>query len=117
MRRASREQDTLPWRFAADLGSSFDITIGPSGTVETPKPRPTGTWLHVASTISADGGVRLYLSGKPAGAKTINPINVDPNAHTTIGCKLGGNYFEGVIDEVRIYRRILTDDEIAQLAR
>jgi Ca2+-binding RTX toxin-like protein len=77
---------------------------------------PAGADLHVVFNFGA-GGMQLFVNGEP----------VDNNADFTgglvgnvedlgIGARVdGGLPFEGVIDEVAVYDRALTTDEIQQL--
>jgi hypothetical protein len=81
------------------------------------EPLPTGRWVHLAATF--DGKImRLYLDGVECGTLE-RPGDVRPN-----GSKLVlGNYevghaahFTGLLDDVRLYRRALTPEEIARNA-
>lgn len=78
------------------------------------------SWNHVVMIV--DGGAGFYLNGRPLGYISgpganrgslellIGAMNNDPAA--------GPRYFfPGLIDEVRIYDRALTDEEIAELFR
>ena len=70
-------------------------------------------WHHLAMTY--DGSVlRLYLDGAPAGSKAVNEERIAGNGPVSIGKRGDGHrYFtEGRIDEVRIYSRVLSADEI-----
>jgi RHS repeat-associated protein len=74
---------------------------------------PVDTWTHLAGTF--DGSVqRIYLNGELAGS-----FAREAPAHVTADAlRIGGNsmspndFFFGVIDEVRIYARALTQLEI-----
>lgn len=81
---------------------------------------PPGRWNHVALVV--DGGAGFYLNGRPLGYITgpganpgdleflIGALNNDSRA--------GPRYhFAGLIDEVRVYDRPLTDEEVAALFR
>jgi type II secretory pathway pseudopilin PulG len=77
----------------------------------------TGLWYHVAATW--DGvKVRIYVDGIldnfPPDVRH-GTIGTDTRP-LCIGGRLGEDYFNGIIDNVRIYNRALSDDEIAQLA-
>jgi len=76
-----------------------------------------GRWQHVAVTVRrGDNGTRLYVNGFEVGAGTIGDANLDnPNVSLHIGRIQGAQYFNGDIDEVRIYRRALDQAEIAAL--
>ncbi len=87
-----------------------------------------GEWHHVAAVLDSDGSpdvsdVMLYVDGllDPVGSSKAMEIYTDVYSGRTRGLTIGawepfGSYFEGVIDEVRIYDRALSDDEIAALA-
>ena len=77
-----------------------------------------GKWTHVAITYQASM-TRLYLDGLPAGQMNAtmtfddNPviIGADQDAGTIVSNEIC------VLDDVRIYRRVLDASEIAELAR
>lgn len=79
-------------------------------------PLNTGQWYHVVGTW--DGStVRLYVDGQldndPPDTRT-GSIGTDTRA-LYIGGRSGTDYFDGLIDDVRIYCRALCSDEIAEL--
>jgi hypothetical protein len=74
------------------------------------------TWYHVASTYDdASDTVKIFVNGKLDGAGT----------HTSIGNQGGGTtfdiggrataFFNGIMDEVRVYNRDLSPGEISKL--
>jgi hypothetical protein len=80
---------------------------------------PLNTWTHIATTY--DGTVqKFYVNGVLVG--TANPI-VAPSLNTIVqsngALRIGGNasstgeFFQGLIDEVRVYKRALSATEIA----
>jgi len=88
-----------------------------------------GNWHHVAATfeIGADGNpneanvtdVKLYVDGKEdtyttstQGINTGNDQNVKIGLLTTSNAK----YFDGIIDDVRIYNKALSAKEVSELA-
>jgi RHS repeat-associated protein len=77
---------------------------------------PPGVWTHLAGTY--DGSVfRMYVNGNLAGTAT--PEHA-PAAITSGALRIGGNaewgneFFDGVIDDLRIYNRAQTEAEIEQ---
>jgi hypothetical protein len=84
------------------------LDIGQAGT----SALPTNTWTHVAATY--DGAtLRLYINGTQVATRAIG----GSVAATTGALRIGGNlfwgeYFAGLIDEVRVYARVLTAAEI-----
>ena len=74
----------------------------------------TGAWTHLAETFDGSS-VRLYVNGTlvattaAAGAlaSSTNPLRIGGN-------NIWGEYFSGLIDEVRVYNRALSAGEIQQ---
>jgi Concanavalin A-like lectin/glucanases superfamily len=73
---------------------------------------PLGRWTHVAATY--DGSrLRLYQNGQEVSSEAATGLIRSSGGPLRIGgTSLGGDWFKGVIDEVRIYRRALTGQEI-----
>ncbi len=78
---------------------------------------PTNAWTHLAATY--DGSrQRLFANGVQVGSRS-QTGNLDV---TTNPLRIGGNtvwsnlYFQGLIDEVRVYDRALTQTELQQAA-
>jgi concanavalin A-like lectin/glucanase superfamily protein len=73
---------------------------------------PTATWSHLA--VAYDGTtVRLYVNGVQAATSAAG----GPMAGSTQPLKLGGNavwgeWFAGLLDDVRVYNRALSATEI-----
>ena len=73
---------------------------------------PTNTWSHLAGTY--DGAtLRLYVNGvQVASAAYSGTIGTSSGPLRIGGNSLWGEYFQGTIDEVRVYNRALTVSEI-----
>lgn len=79
---------------------------------------PSNTWTHLAATY--DGTTqRLYINGVQVGSRAqTGTLDVSANP-----LRIGGNtvwaneYFQGLIDEVRIYNRALSQTEIAKVSQ
>ncbi len=76
-----------------------------------------GIWHHVTGVIS-DTGVSLYVDGEHH--VTVAKHYTESDRDIIIGyaeevCSIDNLYFEGLIDEVRIYDRALSTTEIAEL--
>jgi hypothetical protein len=95
----------------ADLPVSY-INDGDYHDVAGRKRLPTNSWSHLVATYNGHHQ-RLYVNG----------VLVAENAQTTLiqqskgklrigGSSLGREYFHGYIDEVRIYNRALTINEV-----
>jgi hypothetical protein len=76
------------------------------------------TWYHVAVRGNA-GALEGFVDGNSIGSASFTGTLADPANVFTIGsCELGTKprrYFNGAMDEVRLYGRPLSDDEINQL--
>lgn len=103
-------------RSASGVNRISFFTGNPDTSLSGVTPINTGDWIHVAATRSATGQMRLYVNGfleasttGGTGVLTANPdINIGGNT-------LDGRYFQGAIDDVRIYTRVLSEAEIAAL--
>jgi len=86
----------------------------------TTSPISTGTWYHIATVINyANDSVTIYVNGQSQAATgTVNfSQNTTSNTASTsnaVGSEDDGSssFFDGVIDDVRIWNRALTADEI-----
>jgi outer membrane protein assembly factor BamB len=103
--------------FAVRTGGTLASVSGETSVV--------GRWVHLAGVLTADQQVRLYVDGKLATSGNASGlITGDPAEGLDLGADEGsivGSYdgpfaFRGLIDEVRIYRRALTEAQIADHA-
>ncbi len=80
-----------------DLGVSFNFI--------------NGIWYHIAITHSS-GTATFYVNGRSIGTQTgySNPYN--SSADFTIGQANGGNYFDGLIKDVRVFSDVRSQSEI-----
>ena len=77
-----------------------------------------GAWRHAAVTY--DGAtLRLYLDGMEVGGTFMaGAVDMDPTTPVTVGSQppgAGGHFFDGLIDEVHIIQRALSENEINAL--
>lgn len=75
---------------------------------------PVNEWVHVAATYSDETGeCRLYRNGEVV-AETVMAGKLKPSQHPlNLGASQGGgDRFTGLMDEVRIYKRCLAQEEI-----
>jgi glucose/arabinose dehydrogenase len=80
--------------------------------VHGPSALPVNTWTHLATTYN--GSVqRLYVNGvEVASRPQTGPVRVSDGPLRIGGNNVWGEFFQGRIDEVRIYSRVLTASEI-----
>ena len=73
----------------------------------------TTDWTHVAMTYDVGSGVALYFNGEKAGEGVTPPVVDEIDDSIMVGARTPGQeFFGGIIDEVALYNRILTLDEI-----
>ncbi len=89
--------------------------------IEAPERLEEG-WNHVAGVLETEGKVRLYVNGAQAAVGKAALITAEPKQTLEIGADSAGSVgsyqtpfqFAGTIDEVRIFHRALSADEIGQ---
>jgi len=70
------------------------------------------TWYHLVG-VRGGGRAKLYINGElEANVDASSVGNIDTTGNLTIGKYTDGTYFNGTIDEVRIYNKALTAEEI-----
>ena len=99
-------------RYSINTGAGEQIIDGTAAL-------PTGSWQHVAVTLSGTTGT-LYVNAAPVGTNSsmINkPSGLGSTSRTWIGRSqfAADPYFNGQMDEFRIYRRALSGTEITAL--
>ncbi len=76
---------------------------------------PTGTWHHVAVTLSGTTGT-LYIDGSPAASNTnmtLTPASLGSTNQNYIGkSQWPDPYLNGLVDDFRIYSRALRPSEL-----
>ncbi|NUQ62184.1 MAG: LamG domain-containing protein [Pirellulales bacterium] len=84
---------------------------------------PRAAWSHLAATF--DGrNLRLFLNGRLVNSRASKFENIPVGGHFFIGCVVGDpaaadpaysqtSYFNGILDDVRVYRRALSEDVVA----
>ena len=73
---------------------------------------PLNTWTHLTATY--DGAtLRMFVNGVQASSRAVTGLTATTSGALRIGGNsVWGEYFRGLIDEVRIYNRALTAAEI-----
>ncbi|MFO0835328.1 MAG: LamG domain-containing protein [Phycisphaerales bacterium] len=101
----------------------YGMSWGDGFFVSTPKSQFVNEWRHVAVTYDATSGVKtLYIDGILIDSE-IRPNHEYPdpgNTRITIGSYWGScgcltNFYHGLLDELRIYNRVLSQGEITEL--
>jgi chitodextrinase len=112
------------WQFktSPDTGSrTFGVGVSPNSSSITQRysntVRQLGTWYHVAGVYNAAAAtLDIYVNGVLDNGllRGTIPTSQYNNAseHVVIGRRTGGYYFQGTIDELRLYNRALSQAEI-----
>jgi len=79
-----------------------------------------GKWHFVTGVVKRSSEARIYVDGVLDNSRSLDTssLNLDNGRNPTIGSNDVGNaveYFNGAIDDLRIYKRALTDSEIVAL--
>lgn len=104
------------WNFKMYNGSGDAVGVDLTGQATTPNAGKAGTWNHVVVTWDGPASTAtMYVNGQNAGSKTgAYAANAVANARpVSIGAyDTGSNPFRGAVDEVAIYKKLLTPAEI-----
>jgi hypothetical protein len=119
----AKSDSTSGWQLktSPDTGpQTFGIRVSGGGTTLAKRYstsiRSLGVWYHVAGVYDASATtLSVYVNGvldNGALIGTIPASQVNSAVNVNIGRRTGGFYFNGVIDEVRIYNRALSAAEV-----
>jgi type II secretory pathway pseudopilin PulG len=94
-------------RVRADAGIDYDIEVNNVFVA--------GQWVHICG-VGDSNGTRVYVDGTLAGSTSVKK-NTTSGYNLHIGAYPTGEWdFNGVIDDVCIYNRALSAEEIAEMA-
>jgi chitodextrinase len=111
------------WQFKTtpDTGvRTFGIGVAPNGSSIVQRYSRTvlalNTWYHVAGVYNASAQtLDIYVNGvldDGTLSGTIPASQYDPNTNLSVGKRSSGFYFQGTIDEVRIYNSALSQAQV-----
>ena len=104
--------DTGPHTFGVKVSASSSVGVQRYSTTVP----ALGTWYHIAGVYDAAAGtLSTYVNGALDNGTlrgTVPTAQIDQSVNVNIGRRTGGLYFNGLIDEVRIYNRALSQAEI-----
>jgi len=95
-----------------------------NGNVQANTPLNDGEWHHVGLTVidnptASSSAIRIYVDGEDDTVESsdADTLTINPVADLGIGRRAtnGDRSFEGLIDEVRLYDRVLTPLEVARI--
>lgn len=98
----------------------FNLWNGTQTSVDSKSSIPTGTWTHVVGTYALNGTnnvAKIYINGVLENTNSINkqiPIMAKDTGSLAIGKSATAltSFFFGSMDEVKIYNRVLSDDQV-----
>jgi len=90
-------------------GSTGPVITGDQWTAE------AGRWYFIAISRSSDGTYNFYRQGAANGSEVNPEPTPDVSGPWTIGWAEGPERFDGTIDDVRVYNRVLSQAEILDL--
>lgn len=108
----------LNWRNTSGT-MAFESYQGASGSsIYTSEIFPEGQWVHVAASVDAAGSGSIYWNGVLKASGAVLVPNTIARTKQFIGKSnwSGDDYFNGKIDEIRIYNRKLSQTEIQEHA-
>lgn len=92
--------------------NNIDILKNGGGRIQVPA--EPNKWYHVTYTSDVKNNeLKLYVNGELIN-KTVAGAELNNLTSLRIGSEHEGRYFSGILDEVHIYKRILSEKEISQ---
>lgn len=110
---SKEDKDNDGWRLIINADNTVTcsvntIDITSTSTIDT-------NWHHIGCTITRAGNGQIYIDGKPDGtAVAISSTAMATTAPLVIGARsyTTTNYFNGLLDDVRIYNYVPTSGQI-----
>ena len=106
----------------AEPDNKFHFSIGTGRKIASATTIQTGRWYHVAATYKALTETKIYVNGTLENTLQIDQRRApSTNVPFTIGRTLGldflvrPSFFNGLIDEVHVFNRVLSDAEIRSI--
>ncbi|MDD5025826.1 MAG: hypothetical protein PHH13_00450, partial [Candidatus Peribacteraceae bacterium] len=113
-----QQATTNGWTLASSAdGTKFGF-VGGGAEIDANATIQTGVWYHVLGMVR-NGQRRLYINGSAQTATSETAFTNPTSGKLTLGrfyFNYDGFYADANIDDVRVYSRALTDDEVTSLA-
>ena len=113
------------WNLAPSVNQQVTLYTGGSGFNFNYSPQ-LNKWNHLVLIWDQNGDLKLYVNGNLSQVSTFSPVGFFPNGITPfrigagagdcINNSVGRYHWNGLIDDIRIYNRALTQEEITYLA-
>jgi len=101
--------EVITARTAESDGDLQDVTAGDQDYTD-------GEWHHLVATAESNGELVLYVDGESKGSQSVDGSLYTGAGQTWIGLSPGQDRpLDGAVDDVRIYDRVLSADEVGTL--
>lgn len=92
---------------------SNEIQVDKNGAGKIRMAAEPQTWYHIVYTTETPNALKLYVDGELAAE---GPGGAEPEQwdERRMGSEHDGRFLNGMIDEVRVYDRVLSEDEVMQ---
>lgn len=107
-------------RSGVSSGITFEVYNGgvTGGKVTANGVMVLNSWQHFAATMDATGFVKIYKDGAviATGTTAVPNLVARANNYVARSAWTGDGYYGGRMDDVRVYKRVLSDEEIAAIS-
>ncbi|MDZ4668150.1 MAG: LamG-like jellyroll fold domain-containing protein [bacterium] len=113
----ANNENKAQYRIALTPNSFSLVNNGWLGEVSSSKAIGLNTWVHLAAVIK-DSSAKVFINGLPVGNGILNiSYPVEKNSPLTLGRDDAGGieYFDGKLDDIRIYGRAISDIEVTEI--
>lgn len=112
-----RGERNLEFRFDTSNLFNFKIFTGSVEISLQSSALTTSTWYHFVATRSTTEGMKLYINGSESDTNAYTGAIASSALTNNAFGELGNNslFFHGLTDEVGIWSRVLTTDEVTEL--
>lgn len=105
------------WSLQLLPNNAIRFTIGRTNVDTIPNRIGFGQWYHLVAICNRTAGVSLYVNGELAQSSKAAPRDITTGTLPTwIGCSSEkGPFFTGLMDDVQLFNRPISADEVAKL--
>lgn len=93
----------------------FVTSVSGTGSLTSPLAYDDGRWHHAVVVASANNARELFVDGASVDTNAVNVGNGDISAFFVLGQRAAVNYFNGALDDFRIYNKALSLSDVRRL--
>lgn len=93
---------------------TFGVNDGSEGKRITSSPIERGTWFHIAAAVTGKD-ITLFINGISAATGVLSADRASGTGAMRIGRGDGETYFLGILDDVRVFEKGLTESDVVKL--